>query len=92
MMSVLCHAPTHYVLYAKGAPESVLARCTHALADDGSEVALSEALREDMTKRVSGKPTPLHHMTWCHVTSRHTADTTCHLVPAAGLEVGVMCV
>ncbi|GAB4820302.1 hypothetical protein N2152v2_007348, partial [Parachlorella kessleri] len=52
MMSVLCHAPTHYVLYAKGAPESVLARCTHALADDGSEVPLSEALREDMTKRV----------------------------------------
>ncbi len=52
-MSVLCHGRTRYVLYVKGAPEAVLARCTHALTADGQEVPMSDAMRENMTKRVS---------------------------------------
>ena len=42
-----------YALHmVQGAPEAVLARCTRALAADGTEVPLTPAMREDVTKRV----------------------------------------
>lgn len=54
MMSTLCHGRSRYVLYVKGAPEAVLARCTRALTSEGQEVPLTEAMREDMAARVGG--------------------------------------
>mmetsp|Transcript_64788 Transcript_64788/g.163120 ORF Transcript_64788/g.163120 Transcript_64788/m.163120 type:complete len:1039 (-) Transcript_64788:152-3268(-) len=48
-MSVLCSDPAHTggnVLYVKGAPESILERCTHVLLPDGSREPLSDEGRK----------------------------------------------
>uniref|UniRef100_A0A7S0JJS8 P-type Ca(2+) transporter n=2 Tax=Calcidiscus leptoporus TaxID=127549 RepID=A0A7S0JJS8_9EUKA len=41
------------MLYCKGAPESVLARCTHARLADGSTVPMTEAQRAEVLGRVN---------------------------------------
>lgn len=54
MMSVLCRQGASSLVFVKGAPESVLQRCTQALANDGSgSVAMTERMRNDVMATVS---------------------------------------
>jgi magnesium-transporting ATPase (P-type) len=42
MMSALCCRKQQEIMFSKGAPESIMARCTHILCnDDGSSVPLT---------------------------------------------------
>ncbi|CAN4078331.1 unnamed protein product [Withania somnifera] len=46
MMSVLCSRKQMQIMFSKGAPESILSRCTNILCnDDGSTVSLSARIR-----------------------------------------------
>ncbi|HEY5046250.1 MAG TPA: cation-transporting P-type ATPase [Solirubrobacteraceae bacterium] len=54
LMSTLDRAEGHDWLATKGAPESVLSRCSRALLVDGSEVPLSQPQREQATAAVEG--------------------------------------
>ncbi|KAK9807547.1 hypothetical protein WJX72_002231 [[Myrmecia] bisecta] len=46
MMSVVCSHDAQHVLFLKGAPEAVIARCTQVLTNDGSGVVtMTEAMR-----------------------------------------------
>ena len=54
-MSVICSTPSSpdaRVLMVKGAPESVIRRCTHVKLDSSSRVPLSKSSREAIMKRV----------------------------------------
>ncbi|KAK9840627.1 hypothetical protein WJX81_005487 [Elliptochloris bilobata] len=54
MMSVRCRQGDRDLLFVKGAPESVLACCTHVLANDGSgTTALMEGMRDAVMGRVT---------------------------------------
>ena len=41
-------------LFVKGAPESVLQRCTHFLQGDGTKVLLTKKMREEIGAEIQG--------------------------------------
>lgn len=52
MMSVLCSHKQMDVMFSKGAPESIIARCTKLLCNvDGSVVPLTAAARAELESR-----------------------------------------
>ncbi|KAF9668462.1 hypothetical protein SADUNF_Sadunf14G0006100 [Salix dunnii] len=52
MMSVLCSRKQTKIMFSKGAPESIVSRCTSILCnDDGSTVPLSVAVRDELESR-----------------------------------------
>ncbi|GJM96492.1 hypothetical protein PR202_ga13332 [Eleusine coracana subsp. coracana] len=52
MMSVLCSRKQQEIMFSKGAPESIMARCTHILCnDDGSSVPLTMDIRNELEAR-----------------------------------------
>lgn len=52
MMSVLCSRKQMEIMFSKGAPESILSRCTTILCnDDGSAVPLTAAVRAELELR-----------------------------------------
>jgi P-type Ca2+ transporter type 2A len=52
MMSALCSRKQQEIMFSKGAPESVMARCTHILCnDDGSSVPLTMDIRSELEAR-----------------------------------------
>ncbi|CAI9115874.1 OLC1v1016885C1 [Oldenlandia corymbosa var. corymbosa] len=61
MMSVLCSRKQMEIMFSKGAPESILSRCTTILCnDDGSTVPLTAAIRAELESRfhsLAGKET-----------------------------------
>ncbi|XP_008790244.2 calcium-transporting ATPase 3, endoplasmic reticulum-type isoform X2 [Phoenix dactylifera] len=81
MMSVLCSRKQQEIMFSKGAPESIISRCTHILCnDDGSSVPLTADIRNELVARFqsfAGKDTlrclalalkrmPLGLQTLCH--------------------------
>ncbi|XP_057974880.1 calcium-transporting ATPase 3, endoplasmic reticulum-type [Malania oleifera] len=61
MMSVLCSRKQTGILFSKGAPESIMSRCTDILCnDDGSTTSLSASIRAELESRfhsIAGKET-----------------------------------
>jgi P-type Ca2+ transporter type 2A len=53
MMSVLVRTNGTGALYVKGAPESILERCTSVLVDGGKTIPLSRKLRTAILQRIS---------------------------------------
>ncbi|KAF5739482.1 calcium-transporting ATPase 3 endoplasmic reticulum-type isoform X1 [Tripterygium wilfordii] len=52
MMSVLCSRKQMEIMFSKGAPESIISRCTNILCnDDGSIVPLSANIRQELESR-----------------------------------------
>ncbi|KAF3771849.1 Calcium-transporting ATPase 3 endoplasmic reticulum-type [Nymphaea thermarum] len=52
MMSVLCTRKQQEVMFSKGAPESIIARCTNILCNsDGSSVPLTADIRAELEAR-----------------------------------------
>ncbi|RVW56147.1 Calcium-transporting ATPase 3, endoplasmic reticulum-type [Vitis vinifera] len=52
MMSVLCSRKQLEIMFSKGAPESIISRCTNILCnDDGSTVPLTANLRTELEAR-----------------------------------------
>ncbi|KMZ56023.1 Sarcoplasmic/endoplasmic reticulum calcium ATPase 1 [Zostera marina] len=52
MMSVLCSRKQQDIMFSKGAPESIMSRCTHILCnDDGSSVPLTNDTRAELEGR-----------------------------------------
>nr|CAB3493366.1 unnamed protein product [Digitaria exilis] len=52
MMSVLCSRKQQEIMFSKGAPESIMAKCTHILCnDDGSSVPLTIDIRNELEAR-----------------------------------------
>ncbi|XP_057852487.1 calcium-transporting ATPase 3, endoplasmic reticulum-type [Cryptomeria japonica] len=53
MMSVLCSRKQQEIMFSKGAPESIIARCTNVLCnDDGSAVPLTTDIRSELEERL----------------------------------------
>ena len=52
-MSTVCARGDATSLYVKGAPDSVIARCTRVRREDGSVVPLDEALRKALVEKVT---------------------------------------
>ncbi|KAI3784247.1 hypothetical protein L1987_43342 [Smallanthus sonchifolius] len=54
MMSVLCSRKQIEIMFSKGAPESILSKCTSILCnDDGSTVPLTASIRAEIESRFS---------------------------------------
>ncbi|KAJ4701596.1 Calcium-transporting ATPase [Melia azedarach] len=52
MMSVLCSRKQMHVMFSKGAPESIISRCTNILCnDDGSTVPMTASIRAELDSR-----------------------------------------
>ncbi|KAK2985400.1 hypothetical protein RJ640_006858 [Escallonia rubra] len=52
MMSVLCSRKQMEIMFSKGAPESIMSRCTNILCnDDGSTVPLTASIRAELESR-----------------------------------------
>ncbi|ONK74511.1 uncharacterized protein A4U43_C03F7130 [Asparagus officinalis] len=52
MMSVLCSRKQQEIMFSKGAPESIISRCTHILCnDDASSVPLTTDIRNELEAR-----------------------------------------
>lgn len=52
MMSVLCSHKQMDIMFSKGAPESIIARCTNILCNsDGSAAPLTATLRAELESR-----------------------------------------
>ncbi|XP_065881154.1 calcium-transporting ATPase 3, endoplasmic reticulum-type isoform X1 [Euphorbia lathyris] len=52
MMSVLCSRKQTGVMFSKGAPESIISRCSNILCDyDGSTIPLSTVMRDEIESR-----------------------------------------
>ncbi|KAJ6399915.1 hypothetical protein OIU84_015549, partial [Salix udensis] len=52
MMSVLCSRKQTKIMFSKGAPESIISRCSNILCnDDGSTVPLSVGVRDELESR-----------------------------------------
>ncbi|XP_020591118.1 calcium-transporting ATPase 3, endoplasmic reticulum-type isoform X1 [Phalaenopsis equestris] len=52
MMSVLCSRKQQEIMFSKGAPESIISRCTHILCnEDGSSVPLTIDIRNELEAR-----------------------------------------
>ncbi|CAM6091810.1 unnamed protein product [Calypogeia fissa] len=53
MMSVLCSRKQQEILFCKGAPESILSRCTSVLCnEDGSAAPMTAEIREELEERI----------------------------------------
>ncbi|KAJ8483786.1 hypothetical protein OPV22_016271 [Ensete ventricosum] len=81
MMSVLCSRKQQEIMFSKGAPESIIIRCTHILCnEDGSSIPLTTDIRNELDERFksfAGKDTlrclalalkrmPMGQQTICH--------------------------
>ncbi|CAL9121634.1 unnamed protein product [Musa textilis] len=81
MMSVLCSRKQQEIMFSKGAPESIITRCTHILCnEDGSSIPLTTDIRNELDERFksfAGKDTlrclalalkrmPMGQQTICH--------------------------
>lgn len=52
MMSVLCSRNQLQIMFSKGAPESIISRCTNILCnDDGSTIPLTTSIRAELESR-----------------------------------------
>ncbi|KZV54526.1 calcium-transporting ATPase 3, endoplasmic reticulum-type-like [Dorcoceras hygrometricum] len=51
MMSVLCSRKQIDIMFSKGAPESILSRCTSILCNDGSTVPLTSNIRAEIESK-----------------------------------------
>ncbi|XP_034220563.1 calcium-transporting ATPase 3, endoplasmic reticulum-type isoform X3 [Prunus dulcis] len=52
MMSVLCSRNQLQIMFSKGAPESIISRCTNILCnDDGSTIPLTASIRAELESR-----------------------------------------
>lgn len=52
MMSVLCNRKQIHIMFSKGAPESILPRCTHIMCnDDGSTINLTSEIRAEIESK-----------------------------------------
>lgn len=52
MMSVLCSRKLQEIVFSKGAPESIISRCTNILCnDDGSVLPLTAEIRAELEAR-----------------------------------------
>lgn len=52
MMSVLCSRKHQEIMFSKGAPESIISRCTNILCnDDGSVLPLTAEIRAELETR-----------------------------------------
>lgn len=51
LMSVLCNRKHIEIMFSKGAPESILARCTSILCNDGSTVPLTSNIRAEIESK-----------------------------------------
>ena len=52
MMSVLCSRKQKQIMFSKGAPESIISRCTNILCNgDGSTVPLTANIRAELESR-----------------------------------------
>lgn len=52
LMSVLCNRKQIEIMFSKGAPESILSRCTSILCnDDGSTVPLTSNIRAEIESK-----------------------------------------
>lgn len=52
MMSVLCNRKQIQIMFSKGAPESILLRCTNIMCnDDGSTVHLTSEIRAEIESK-----------------------------------------
>ncbi|KAJ4755752.1 Calcium-transporting ATPase [Rhynchospora pubera] len=52
MMSVLCSGKDQDIMFSKGAPESIFARCTHIMCNsDGSSIPLTPDIRSELNSR-----------------------------------------
>ncbi|XP_050214126.1 calcium-transporting ATPase 3, endoplasmic reticulum-type [Mercurialis annua] len=52
MMSILCSRKQMEIMFSKGAPESIISRCSNILCNyDGSTVPLSAAIRDEIESR-----------------------------------------
>lgn len=52
MMSVLCSRNQLQMMFSKGAPESIISRCTNSLCNDsGSTVPLTVSIRAELELR-----------------------------------------
>lgn len=52
MMSVLCNRKQIQIMFSKGAPESILPRCTNIMCnDDGSTVHLTSEIRAEIESK-----------------------------------------
>ena len=52
-MSTVCTRGDETCLYVKGAPDSVIARCTRVRREDGSVVPLDDSLRKALVEKVT---------------------------------------
>eukprot|EP00899_Mesostigma_viride_P003506 jgi/Mesvir1/13156/Mv06124-RA.2 len=53
-MTVLCARRNQHYLFSKGAPEAILAHCTHVLLnDDGAAVPLTAEIKVDISRKVA---------------------------------------
>lgn len=54
MMSVLCSRNQLQIMFSKGAPESIISRCTNILCNDnGSTVPLTDTIRAELELRLN---------------------------------------
>lgn len=52
MMSVLCNRKQIQIMFSKGAPESILPRCTHIMCNnDGSTIRLTPEIRSEIDSK-----------------------------------------
>ena len=59
MMSVLCSRNQLQIMFLKGAPESIISRCTNVLCnDDGSTVPLTASTRAELDLRLQRSVPP----------------------------------
>lgn len=77
MMSVLCSRKQMEIMFSKGAPESILSRCTAILCnDDGSTVPLSAAIRAELELRFHRWKPLFKYSRICCLTALHTTKQT----------------
>lgn len=62
MMSVLCSQNQLHVLFSKGAPESIISKCTTILCnDDGSVVPLTANIRAELDSKFQRLDFSIYH-------------------------------
>jgi magnesium-transporting ATPase (P-type) len=69
MMSILCSRKQQQIMFSKGAPESIIARCTNILCNgDGSTIPLTADIRAELESRFhrfdSFCAPPFHHLSF----------------------------
>lgn len=54
MMSVLCTRKQQEILFCKGAPECIIAKCTYVLCnDDGSTAPMTTEIRAELEEQLN---------------------------------------